>query len=448
VDVIGGGISGLASAYFLARSRAPVDIHVWEQDAAPGGLAGSFSTEYFTVEKFYHHLYRSDRALIDLIGDLGLSSDLEWRPASTGSYYKQQAYRLSSPIDLLKYKPLPLLDRLRLGWLMMHARRFKEWRQLDDMTAREYVTSVAGNSVYAKVWEPLLRGKFGANADSISAAWLWSKLVDRGGSRTKGGREVLGYLRGGLGRVFHTMVERLRRDGHTVNLACGVDALTSNGERMIEAIRTPRGTFETDFVVSGLQLPELVRLLPDDFSEYRTSLERIKYLGNVCLILTLNRSLSEFYWTNVTDPMFPFVGIIEQTRWADPATFSGKHLVYISAYLPHDDRRMAMETDALVDFYLPYLQQMFPDLNRSHIVDRASWRAGYAQPIVEVGYRHQIPSITTPIDNLLVCTMAQIYPHDRQVSNGVEVARKTAEALLGKLKESEARHAPRRARAV
>src|SRR5215471_14885869 len=104
VDVLGGGISGLASAYFLAQMDTPLEIHVWEREPTLGGLAGSFATEGFTVEKFYHHLYRRDVALQALIEELGLGQDLIWRPALTGSYYQQQPYRLSSPLDLLRYK--------------------------------------------------------------------------------------------------------------------------------------------------------------------------------------------------------------------------------------------------------------------------------------------------------------------------------------------------------
>jgi protoporphyrinogen oxidase len=228
IDIIGAGISGLASAYFLAESSTGLEIHLWERDSALGGLAGSFSTEYFTVEKFYHHLYRRDIALTALIEQLGLGNDLKWRAASTGAYYQQLPYRLSSPLDLLRYKPLDFLDRLRLGWLMMHVRRCKDWRQLDDIPVREYVTNIAGEAVYNIVWEPLFRGKFGQYADSISAAWLWSKLVDRGGSRNIGGQEVLGYLRGGLGRVFDEMVRRIRNRGHSVHMGCGVRKLVGN----------------------------------------------------------------------------------------------------------------------------------------------------------------------------------------------------------------------------
>ncbi|UCD38377.1 MAG: FAD-dependent oxidoreductase, partial [Fidelibacterota bacterium] len=290
MDIIGAGISGLATAYYLAREESDIEIHIWEKEPFPGGLAGTFSTEDFTVEKFYHHMFRRDKALQGLIKELDLEDRLIWRPAATGAYYFRQPYRLSSPLDLLRFKPLPIQDRLRLGWMVLHARRVKDWRELDQVSAKDYILKVGGEKVYKVVWEPLFRGKFGPMAESIAAAWLWSKLVDRGGSRSRSGHEVLGYLRGGLGILFNEMIDRLREMGHKVHLDTPIIRLEGT-ERKIRTLVTDNGSFEADLVISGVQVPQLVAMLPEQTSAYAHSLERINFLGNVCLVLTLNQSL-------------------------------------------------------------------------------------------------------------------------------------------------------------
>ncbi len=432
VDIIGAGISGLATAYYLARSTTDLEIRVWEKDEQPGGLAGSFSTERFSVEKFYHHLFKRDTALQQLIADLDLGPELVWRPASTGAYYMQRPYRLSSPLDLLRFKPLSLVDRLRLGWLAVHARTVKHWEQLDDISARDYIIRTAGPKVYEVVWEPLLHGKFGPHAESVSAAWLWRKLVDRGGSRDSKGQELLGYVRGGLGRVFDAIVREMRERGHAVHLGTRVRCF-EGGPRGIERLVTDRGTFDTDVVVGAAQTPQLADLLPESVPQYRDSLRRVQFLANVCLVLTLERSLSDFYWTNVTDPEAPFIGIVEQTRWADRQDYGGTHLAYVSAYVPGDDPRLSMDAADLLQAYLPHVRRLFPDFDPGVVADMQVWSAPYAQPVVEVGYRHVVPEVQSPIENLLVCTMAQIYPNDRQVSNGVEMARKTVATIRSKI---------------
>lgn len=436
IDIIGAGISGLATAYYLARHLKRTgnkgEIHVWEKDRNPGGLAGTFTTPDFTIEKFYHHIFRRDQALRELLTDLGLAEKLVWRPAATGAYYFQQPYKLASPSDLLSFKPLPFVDRLRLGWLALHARSIKNWQSLDNISAKEYIHKVAGASVYRVVWQPLFHGKFGFYADEVSAAWLWSKLVDRGGSRNAQGHEVLGYVRGGLGKLFQSLVDRLRSAGHQVHLGQAVRGLEGTDQRLTSIV-TEEGAFAADVVVGCAQLLELAALLPQAAETYRQELLKINFLANVCLVLTLNRSLSDFYWTNVTDVDAPFIGIIEQTNWADSEDFNRKHVVYLSAYVNPTDPRLQMDAQQLLGYYLPSIQKLFPEFTLECVEHSAVWQAAYAQPIVHVGYRHSIPAIASPLANFFVCTMAQIYPHDRQLSNGVALARQTAEIIMQRM---------------
>ncbi len=429
IDIIGAGISGLTTAYYLAKhtreDSQQLEIHVWEKEMTPGGLAGTFQTENFVVEKFYHHFFKRDKALQTVIEEIGLGEKLVWRSADTGAYYFCQPYRLSSPQDLLRFKPLPFIDRFRFGWLALHARTVKDWQALDDISAKEYIHKVSGKKVYDIVWKPLFHGKFGPHAENVSAAWLWSKLVDRGGSRNKQGHELLGYLHGGMGQVFAAIVRFLQQNGHHIHLDSTVQAIEGTGERFT-AVVTDRGRFDTDAVIGCAQLPELTAMLPQNVADYRTSLQQIDFLSNVCLVLTLKQPLSGFYWTNVTEPDAPFVGIIEQTNWADKSDFNHKSIVYISAYVDPSDPRLAMEAGELMWHYLPSVQKMFPHFKLDHIEQTNLWRAPYAQPVVHVGYRHSVPEIASPIPNFFVCTMAQIYPNDRQMSNGVALARKTA----------------------
>ena len=432
IDIIGAGISGLSTAYYLNRLNRNLLIRVWEKESGPGGLAGNFRTESFSVEKFYHHIFKRDKALQNLIIELGLGNDLKWRRALTGTYYFKQPFRLSSPIDLLRFKPLPIFDRLRFGLMLLHARKVKNWKKLDDISAKEYIIKYGSENIYRIIWEPLFKGKFGRYADDISAAWLWSKIIDRGGSRNKRGVEYLGYLKGGLGRVFTKLVEVLRADGHSVFFNNPITEIELEKDRHVVGIHTKTERIENNLVVSCTQLPNLVDILPDSCKEYKNSLSKIKFLGNVCLVLILSKSLSEFYWTNVTDSETPFVGIVEHTNWADIEDFKNTHLIYISAYLPPEDNRIYMKSEELLDYYLPYVRKIFPNFDRSIVIESFKWYEPHAQPVVHTGYRNSIPEIQSPIDNLLLCTMAQIYPHDRQVSNGIDIAIRTVNIIREK----------------
>jgi protoporphyrinogen oxidase len=88
VDLVGAGISGLATAWYpatVSSATARSGYASGRRNEQPGGLAGSFTTPSFSVERFYHHLFRRDMALQELIAEVGLGEDLVWRPALTGA---------------------------------------------------------------------------------------------------------------------------------------------------------------------------------------------------------------------------------------------------------------------------------------------------------------------------------------------------------------------------
>lgn len=432
VDIIGAGISGFATAYYLDKLNKNLHIRIWEKDGGAGGLAGNFKTERFTVEKFYHHFYRRDIAIQNLVKELGLGKYLKWGKATTGAYYFRQPYRISSPIDILKFKPLPFVDRLKLAYMLFLTRQTRNWNDLDNISAKDYILKYAGENVYKILWEPLLKGKFGKYAEDISAAWLCSKMVDRGGSRTKTGFEYLAYIDGGLGRVFDSIEKLLLKKGHTIYYNSKVDHIEIENDKSVSSIHCNGTKKDTDLVICCTQLPNFVEILPDNLNTYKKNLKSIVFLGNVCLVLLLKKSLSDFYWTNVTNPNAPFVGIIEHTKWADITGNENEHLVYISSYITNEDKRIKMDADELVEYYLNYIRELFPDFNKNDITKSYKWYEPYTQPIVNIGYRKRIPDIESPLENMYVCTMAQIYPHDRQVSNGVEMALKTIKLIEGR----------------
>lgn len=429
VDIIGSGISGMATAYYLSKAEKNIKIRVWEKGELSGGLAANFKIGGFEIERFYHHLFTRDIALISLIEDLGLSSSLKWKPAKVGSYYANESFRLSTPLDVLKFKPLPFFDRIRLGIMTLHARTIKDWHSLDDISVKEYIIKYGGKKVWEIVWEPLFRGKFGDYVDNISAAWFWSKMVDRGGSRNKAGSEVLGYVQNGLGSIMKKIIQELEKEGHEFHFNTDIKNLEIIDKKIVSFEYGDNLKVETDLVISAIQVPDLVKILPKEL-DLTKSLNEIKFLANVCLVLVTNKSLSDYYWSNITDLHIPFVGIIENTKLTGIDDYENKNIIYISSYVLQNDPRLAMDAEALFNLYEPYLKKIFPDFSQDIVKEKYIWTASSAQPIVHKGYRHAKPAIETEIENLYICTMAQIYPNDRQISNGIEQAKKTVATVL------------------
>ena len=189
VLIVGGGFTGLSLAFDLVNKG--VRVKVLEADAEVGGLAGTFEVGGQKLEKFYHHWFNNDQHVMGLIDDLGAKDKVRLRATRTGMYYSNKFYRLSSPLDLLKFKALSFVGRVRLGLLSLKARRIKDWEVLEKISASQWLRDLAGEEVYQVVWEPLLRGKFGEAAEDVSAVWMWNKLKLRGGSRGSKGEEQL-----------------------------------------------------------------------------------------------------------------------------------------------------------------------------------------------------------------------------------------------------------------
>lgn len=424
VVVIGAGFCGLTAAYELAKRG--VRVTVLEKDAEIGGLAGSFSVNGTRLEKFYHHWFTSDQHIISLIDELGAADQIVLRPTRTGLFYANSIFRLSSPLDVLRFQPLPLIDRMRLGLLALRVRRIRDWRLLENVKATEWLRQMAGNRVYEVVWEPLLRGKFGDYLEHVSAVWFWNKVKLRGGSRNKGGGEQLAYYQGGFAALADRLAKDIRAQGGSIRTEAHVTRLMAAEEQCVGVV-VGSECIAADAVIATSALPIVADLVaPYVTADYVSRLRRIKYLGNICLVLELDRSLSTTYWLNVNDPGFPFVGVIEHTNFEPSETYGGRHIVYLSKYLPDTDPHFLMSDEEILDYTLPYLKKMFPEFSREWVQGFHLWRARYSQPVVECNYGEMMPSCSTPLRRLYLSSMAQIYPEDRGTNYAVREGRRVA----------------------
>ena len=425
IAILGGGAMGLTLAYRLAQAGQAVEVI--ERSAEPGGLAAGFRIGGASLEKFYHHLFGTDRAVAALIAELGLGDRLLWLHPETSVLYGGRMYPLDSPAAVLRFRPLSPPDRLRLGAATAYLKLEGNYHRLERTTAAAWLQRWMGREPYRVVWEPLLRSKFGAYAEHILMSWMWARLHYR--------TSALGYLRGGFQALYDCLVERIEQLGGRVAL----------GETVRRIAPRPGGGFD---VQTDLRLDDyaavistaptrttlgLVEGLPEDF---RRRYDWGLAYGAHCVIVELDRRLMRPYWLNINDPGFPFLAAVEHTNLLPPEDYGGRHLLYLGNYLPHEDplfRRPDAEVVAEFTAALPRLNPRFrPDwVTGSHV-----FKAPYTQPIVTADFLAHLPPHRTPLHGLYLANMFQVYPQDRGQNYSIAMAERVARLVLDDLARS------------
>jgi protoporphyrinogen oxidase len=414
IGVLGGGALGLTAAMRLARRGAKITLI--EKERELGGLAAGFevgdSGTY--LEKFYHHLFRSDKDIQALITELGLGDKLEWHNTITSTLYNGKKWEFSPTKILLNY-PLNIVNRVRMPAVMAYLKFTGNYRRLRKYTVSEWLPRWMGKEAYAMQFQPILRGKFHDHVDDIAMPWFWSRVHERSFS--------LGYLRGGFQQLYDRLGEEVRGAGGEILLGTAATRIASieGGKTRIETDNA--GEFVFDKVVSTLPTKLFLRLAEGLPEGYRKRYDWGSALGAHVVILALNRTFMEpVYWLNINDPGYPFLVAVEHTNMIPPAEYGGRHLMYLGNYLPMNHRYFTQSDDATIDEFLPHLARLKPDW----ITDTWTFKAPFAQPVVTRDYEEHIPPHKTPLPNVYMGNMFQVYPQDRGQNYSVRLANKIA----------------------
>ncbi len=427
--IVGGGAAGCTLAWHLTRNGH--EVHVFERERGLGGLADGVSFGRTTLDRFYHHIFTSDTHVQAFIDRLGLSEKLHWCESSVGFEHQGTLYPFTTPVDLLRFKPLSLFNRLRVGIAVLMMRRRESYADLEKITAEEFIISHMGEQAYRVLWEPLLRSKFGDRYREVSAVWFWGKIKLRGGTRSKDGTgECLGYLKDGWQQIYEKMGEQIDVQGGQIHLGEMVRKIASTPNGKV-TIKTRSREEEFDRVVFTPSVPNFLKMIPELSEEYKESVNQIPYQGNVCMIFGIKQSISPYYWLNITDPDSPFVALIEHTRLFQDEDYEGMVPIYASRYLSTDHPYYKMKMPELKELFLTHLERIFPNFKREDVLSFTYSKAPYTQPVIGLNYSKIKPAFETPISGLYLCTMVQIYPEDR----GMNYSIKKAEELLCHLGE-------------
>lgn len=424
VGVLGGGLAGLTAAYELAKKGH--QVLVFERAPYLGGQASTFEVEGTRLERYYHHIFTGDADMAKLIEELGLADRMQWLESKVGFFHQGQIYDFVTPMDLLRFKPLGLLQRIRAGLVTVYLQRFGDWRELEEFTAQEWIRKYAGQQAEEVIFAPLLRAKFGEYSDQVTMAWLWSKFKDRVGSRSKGmTRELLGYMEGSFQPFIDALANGIVERGGKILSGTPAERLTIQDQKVKSV--TAGDVWPVDRVVATVPSFVFLEIAPDVPDDYAAQLREVSYQTAMCLVLKMKRSLSRIYWLNISDPSFPFVGAIEHTNLIPSEKYNGKHILYLSNYVSRSDPLYSASSEELFLRYLPSLRKINPEFEEDWVEEMWLYREDAAQPIITRGYSRRIPSYKTPVEGLYLANTTQIYPQDRGMNYSVRLGRVVSE---------------------
>jgi protoporphyrinogen oxidase len=486
VAIIGSGFLGMTIALRLAESG--VSVTLFESSDRIGGLASSWRIGDFEWDKHYHVTLASDASTRQIVDELGLADEFRWVETKTGFYTDGKLYSMSDTMEFLKFPPLGIIDKLRLGATIFYASRQKNWQALEKIPVEKWLTSLSGKRTFEKIWKPLLLAKLGEAYKRTSAAFIWATIQRMYAARRSGlKKEMFGYVCGGYARVLERFSEVLMEKGVEIRLNSTVDHIESlAGNRIRVVARSSRRRDDAKTVIlqnalrkldetkyaplrtavsvapgfSGLFLSEprsrnvsanyvgrsssgqvfdqviltcpskiASAILPQLTTLEHSRLRDVEYQGIICASVLMKCALSQFYVTNITDPV-PFTGIIEMTALVGSRAFGNNSLIYLPKYVASDDELFEKTDDEIKGVFLEALEQMYPNFRIKDVLAFKVSRVRNVFPIPAIGYSEKAPESTTSIENVFIVNSSQIVNGTLNVNETIQLAERFADQLL------------------
>ncbi len=418
VGIIGAGFTGLSAAYFLQKNNH--DVTIIEQDFLPGGLAVGYKEKKWnwTLEKHYHHFFTNDKDIINLTREIG-EKILVKRP-KTSVLINEEIVQLDSPLKLLLFKKLNIVDRIRMAGALAILRYNPFWKPLEKYKAVDILPKIMGKKAYKLIWEPQLIGKFGKFSRNISLAWFWARIKKR--------TTQLAYPEKGFLNLAKKLSNIISSNGGRIMFGTSVVQIQTG--KKLALVTEKNGKKEKmmfDAIIVTLPSSLFYKIAKEYPYSFKKNLAKRESLGAINLILRLKTKFirNSTYWLSICEKNYPFTAIVEHTNFMGSTNYNKEHIVYVGKYLPRNHEYFSKNAKELLEIYDPYLKKINPEY-RKDLINIDIFKAPFAQPIVTPNYSKKIPSFFTPIKNVYLANIEQVYPWDRGTNYAVSLGKKIA----------------------
>ncbi|MBI5123408.1 FAD-dependent oxidoreductase [Candidatus Roizmanbacteria bacterium] len=424
IAILGGGITGLTAAYYLAKKNHQVTL--FEKEKILGGLAAGFKTNNWDwyLERAYHHLFANDYDILNFAKEIGFNKIFFRFPETASLFNNGTILPLDTPLDFLRFPYLNIVDKLRAGIVIVFLKLSPFLSIYEKQTSQEFLKKTMGEKVWNILWQPLFRGKYGDYAGNIMASFIWARIK----KRTKN----LGYIEGGFQTLIDYVENKLKHLNVKILKNTSVEEIRKNKTKFnLTYTGRPSRICKEDFdlVISTLPTPILSKLTANIFtSEYLSQFNKLKYLHAITLILETDKPiLDKTYWLNISTPKIPIMGIVQHTNFIDKKNYGNKHIAYLGWYLKRDDKLMKMKDRELLNYVSPYLKQISDFGFR--ISDFYVFRAPFAQPIFDKNFVKNKPDFITPVKNFFISNLDMTYPYDRGTNYAVKLGKEVTKLI-------------------
>ncbi len=313
IIVIGGGISGLSSAWKLSEKGYKVDVV--ESDTSIGGLAKSIKIENYYFDIGPHSFFTEDKEIFKEVMDLfeDEQGEIPYSKRSVKMMFKGKYvdYPLSAKSILIQMGILSTI-MCSLSFAKSYigtsiSSLFVKKTQDKNLTVKQWAIGNFGKYLYLNFFKPYTEQFWKIETSELShrvipsskkldfARTLKHLLINKylelskrePGKLSLVERESLPsyYPKKGFGEIANRIGKKIKNNGGEIHISQEVDKIIVNSNNFFE-VKTKDKTFFSDLVISTLPLNRVItKIKPLHETKIIQSAKKLEYLSLIMLYL-------------------------------------------------------------------------------------------------------------------------------------------------------------------
>ncbi len=442
VCILGTGPCGLTAGWELAKSG--VAVTVLEKDSAVGGLCKTASKNGYRFDLGGHRFISKDARLVDNV-KLLMGSELLTRKRKSVIRFKDRQY--DYPLNfrsVIRQSSAWMNFRFATGYLSSACGISRS--SAPEGSFEHWIDTRFGKPLNELFFKPYSEKLWGIKTSEISGDWAAQrisllnakdalmKMLKPAGEKTSGYALRYLYPKKGIGAIFDSMAEDIKKLGGEVITSTRPTGFEADGKRILKVhLKNDNGDsydLKADAFLSTIPIEELGYLL---HSGGRKA-SHLPYRSLRFLNIMLNRpALSPNTWMYVPEKEMVMTRIQEPKQRSPFSAPGGKTSVMLEIPCDEGDHVWNMTDEKLLERALADLLKLGFDIKKD-VAGCFSTRARHAYPMYEMDYKEKVGkfrSITQKYDNLSSLGRQGLFRYIF-MDTAMLMGRGWAESILGK----------------